>query len=229
MEIVPPIEDRKELIAALARGLVQTIPIAGGLLAESINLWINPLEKRKNEWVNDVSSAINQICLDLSILPETLARDERFFSFLMQSTMVALKNHQDEKLRALRSAIVSSADTARFSEDESFIFLRNVDELTSTHLMLLSALGRHAAAIESATKLEEVFEVVCGSAPSIGRSLFRVCLRDLSSRSLCVFDDLDDFPEYETKREFRVTESSGTRPLTLTDAGQRFLEFITRG
>ena len=229
MKIIPPIDAKAEQIAALARGVVQAVPLAGGLLAESIDLWANPIEKRKVRWIRDVSESINKICDELGMLPSTLAEDDRFISFLMQATLVALRNHQDEKLLALKFALTSSTDASRFSEDESFIFLRYVDELTPTHLLLLSELGKHVEKLNNLSTIDEIYSLVITVAPNIERFVFRLCLRDLASRSLIVFDDLDDFPEYVTKRQFYVTSSSGKRPLTLTESGLKFLEFVVLG
>ena len=229
MPIVPPSEEKEERVAALARGIVQAVPFAGGLLAESIDLWVNPVEKRKTRWVKEVSAAINQLCEDLCVLPETLANDERFVSFLMQATLIALRNHQEEKISALKAALTASTGTSCFSEDEGFVFLRYVDELTPTHLRILAHLSTQKEHLELAAKLDDIYTLVATDVANLDRTLFRICLRDLASRSLVVFDDIDDFPEYDTKREFVVTEASGKRPLTVTEAGTRFLAFIALG
>lgn len=208
---------------------MQVVPGAGGFLSEAIDLWVNPLERRKARWVQEVTTAINQICDDLSILPEQLAKDERFLSFLMQTTLSALRSHQNEKLTALREALAAACDASRFSEDEAFVYLRYVDELTPTHVALLASVRTNRPNLADLTSLESIFELVSAKGLTIERMLFRTCLRDLSLRSLVAFDDIEDFHEYETRRVYRVTESSANRPLTITETGNRFLSFVALG
>jgi hypothetical protein len=85
---------------------------------------LNPLEKRRQQWSYEVFLAIEEIKARFSLLPESLETNERFVSFLYQATIVALKNHQREKIQALKNALVSAADPASESEDIAFQFLK---------------------------------------------------------------------------------------------------------
>ena len=50
----PPTDPKAELAAALVESAVSAIPIAGGVISEVGNLYLNPLEKRKQVWMNEV-------------------------------------------------------------------------------------------------------------------------------------------------------------------------------
>jgi hypothetical protein len=141
---VPRNETRSEVAVALVKGALQAVPIAGGLLAEVVNLFVNPAEKRKERWLIEVSSVIEKLQKEVGLVPEVLQKDERFISFLYQATQIALRNHREEKIRALRETLEATAKGNMPEEDTAFQFLRYVDELSVTHLRVLGSLNKHA-------------------------------------------------------------------------------------
>ncbi len=223
----PPTDPKAELAAALVKGAVSTIPIAGGMISEVGNLYLNPLEKRKQAWMNEVGRAIEEIRERFSRLPESLEDDESFISFLYQTTILALKNHQREKLEALSNALVSAADPKCVSEDLVFQFIRYIDELSVTHLKILAGIEKHAGQLTRLENLDQVYSRFQSlTAISLDRAMFRSFLQDLDARFLICIGDLEDFAEYATKVEHIVTEQSGKRPLTVTEFGRTFLSFL---
>src|SRR2546423_9419772 len=104
-----PSDPRIETAAAILKGAVSGVPFVGGLIAEVGNLYLNPLEKRKQLWLAEVGQAIDDIRRRYSLLPTSLQNDDRFVSFLYQTTILALKNHRREKITALRNALDSAA------------------------------------------------------------------------------------------------------------------------
>ena len=226
--ILPPELPKTEAAAALLKGAVSAIPVVGGVVAELANLYLNPMERRKQAWVAEVSQAINAINARFALLPEDLERNESFISFLYQATLCALKNHRREKLKALKGALISSLDTNRFPEDTALQFLRYIDELTVTHLALLSqmsALGEKLAQLEM---LEHLYTELSATLETpLERTAFRTFVYDLDSRFLIRVGDLIDFPEYASKRSFLETEGSVARPLQVTPLGFAFLSFLS--
>jgi hypothetical protein len=222
-----PENSKEETIAAIAKGAVSIIPIVGGIVSEVGNLYLNPIEKRKQRWVNEVTLAINEINQQFAILPEQLEMDERFISFLYQTTILALKNHQKEKINSLRNALVSSANPNEIGEDVAFQFLRYIDELTPSHLHLLACLNKHIGQFARFENLEQVYGKFSElSSLHIDRTTFRSFLHDLDARFLIRIGDLEDLPEFASKISFRVTESSSTKTLEVTSLGRMFLDFI---
>jgi hypothetical protein len=59
--IQPPTSPTTEAAAALLKGAVSAIPFVGGVISEVGNLYLNPLEKRKQQWMYEVSVAIEEI------------------------------------------------------------------------------------------------------------------------------------------------------------------------
>ena len=222
----PPESPKLEAAAAVARGLVGLLP-AGSLIVEVANQ-LNPLERRKQAWLIQVSEAINEIQERLEILPQELWADERFISFAWEASLIALKNHRSEKILALKKAIISTADSDAVEEDVAFQFLRYIDELTVTHIKLLSCMAMHA---EKFTEVSQV-EVILARVEEVlqmklDRSSFRSFLSDLERVYLIRTNELEDLPEDGPKNpEYIITESGGFTGLMITHHGQRFLKFI---
>jgi hypothetical protein len=59
---------------------------------------------------------------------------------VLQATSIALRNHQKEKLEALRNAVVNSVLPSSADDDIKLMFLDLVDELKVSHLRLLRLL-----------------------------------------------------------------------------------------
>src|SRR5690242_19540174 len=135
MPVEYPKESNEEKVEAIVRAMVQAVPFVGGPLAELINSFLSVAEERKRAWGEEISFVVSNLARDLQLMPQTLADNQRFVSVLIQATTLAYKTHQKEKLQALKSAVVSAADE-RFEDDDVFIFLRYVDELTPSHLKL---------------------------------------------------------------------------------------------
>lgn len=227
--IQPPISPKTEAAAALLKGAVSEIPFLGGVISEVGNLYLNPLEKRKQQWMIEVSRAIEEINRRYARLPVSLQNDETFISFLYQATIIALKNHQREKISALRDALVSAADPKRVFEDLAFQFLRYIDELSVTHLGILACLDKHAGQFTKLERLEQVLSKLqsfLGTA--IERAAFRSFLHDLDARFLIRSGDLEDLPEYATKKSYALLEESARRSLEVTSLGRSFLSFVHR-
>ena len=224
---VPREEIKSEIAVALIKGAVQIVPFAGGLLAEVLNLFVNPTEKRKERWLIEVSSAIEKLQKEVGLVPEALQKDERFISFLYQATQIALRNHRVEKIRALREALEATAKGDIPEEDAAFQFLRFIDELSVTHLRVLGALNEHSDQFARTGKLEQVLiHLERYLNTSIERAHFRAVIKDLESRSLILAIDVEDLPEFATGQNFLLTENSGAKPLGVTSLGRSFLKFI---
>jgi hypothetical protein len=73
--------------------------------------------------------------------------NESFLTVVLQATSIALRNHQKEKLEALRNAIINSVLPSSANDDIKLIFIDLVDQLKVPHLRLLRMLyepGRYS-------------------------------------------------------------------------------------
>ena len=225
--IKPPIDAKIEAAAALTKGALSIVPVVGGFLAELGNLYLNPLEKRKQRWMIEVSSALNTIHERFSLSREDLEKDDRFMSFLYVATSIAIKTHQDSKLGALRNSLAKSVSCSQINEDVGRQFLRYIDELTPTHLMLLQTLEKHEARYATFTLLAEVVDAIGADIGSqLDRDATRAFLHDLDARFLIRFGDLEELTEYATKVSVELREESSVRGIEVTALGRSFLSFI---
>ncbi|MBE1426856.1 hypothetical protein H4684_003534 [Desulfomicrobium macestii] len=225
---IPREETVKEVAVALVKGALQATPLVGGLLAEVMNLFVNPAEKRTERWLAEVLSTIEKLQKELRVVPEVLQNDERFISFLYQATQIALRNHRVEKIRALRNALEATAIGNMPEEDIAFQFLKFIDEFSLMHLRLLDFINKHA--MQGRVTLEQVlsqFEIYLGA--SIERAHFRAVIKDLELRSLILAGDVQDLPEFATQQNAVFTDDFEPKPLCVTSLGQSFLEFIAEG
>jgi hypothetical protein len=95
--------------------------------------------KRMSDWCEDLRLHLNELSQKMDgLTPEALATNGAFISAFAQATQTALKTHQEEKLEALRNAVLNVAAGLAPPEDHyQTFFLSLVDSLTPTHLLML--------------------------------------------------------------------------------------------
>jgi hypothetical protein len=124
----------------VGRTLVGIVPLIGSPLAELINsVFGSPISRRRDKWLiyaleglEEIRSKVPDFTLD------NLSKNEQFVTATLQATQIALRNHQKEKLEALRNAIMNVALSPNSAEDQSMMFLDWIDTLTVSHIKVLS-------------------------------------------------------------------------------------------
>jgi hypothetical protein len=141
MKDIPEVPDKStgDLAYTVVKAAMSAIPAVGGSAAELLGLVFGPpLEKRRTEWSKRLAEAVRELQERADgITPETLAADPVFVTTAMHATQVAIRTHQEEKLVALRNAVVNSATATAPQDDLKAIFLNLVDAFTPTHLKIL--------------------------------------------------------------------------------------------
>jgi hypothetical protein len=140
----------KDAAYEAGRAIVSILPAVGGPLQVLFeNVFQAPLDKRKQAWLEELVGIVEELQKRIEgFRPEALAKSEAFISVALQASQIALRNHKREKLDALRNAVLNSALPTAPSEDEQIIFLRFVDDLTPSHLRLLTFLDSPARWME---------------------------------------------------------------------------------
>ncbi|MBU1994990.1 hypothetical protein KKC15_09815 [bacterium] len=138
-----PEQSNKDYISSTVKGVVSAIPVAGGPLSVLFEtVFSTPLDKRKKEWFQSLADAIEELTKKVDgITPEALSQNEVFISVSMQATQIALRNHQKEKLDALRNAVINSTNTISLDENKLLMFTRIIDDMTPLHLKVLEFLN----------------------------------------------------------------------------------------
>lgn len=224
----PPSKKRGGDIAReIGKAIVSAVPTAGGPLQVLFeNVFASPIEKRKQAWLEQLAGVVSEVQERVKDLtPEKLASSEAFVTVAMQASQMAIRNHQQAKLEALRNAVLNSALPNPPQEDEQMIFLRLIDQLTPWHLRVLSLLNNPIEWMERnkvaypgwgmggvATVIEHCLPDLRGQ-----RETYDQIVRDLQAEGLL------DQGQY-----VHVTMTGhGMVESRTTDRGKRFSKFIT--
>jgi len=122
-----------------ARVVLSSIPGVGGAAKEIFNAIVAPpLAKRQAKWIESVVDKLRELEGRVEGFKiENLPENETFITIITYATTIALRNHQEEKLEALRNAVLNTAVSPSLEEDLRHMFINFVDELTPWHLRLL--------------------------------------------------------------------------------------------
>lgn len=127
-------------VVATIAGTLGADPITGA--AAGIGSFVfsavvsKPLERRLHEWREKVGTDIEKLKSN-GITVESLSNDERFITIVSQATLIAIRNHHDVKLTALRNATLNTALSIDMDENEELMFLSLIDNFTPLHLVIL--------------------------------------------------------------------------------------------
>lgn len=121
------------------RAGLSTAPYLGGPLTEFFSMVIAPpLEKRRDAWMIEIFTRLKKLEEQVEGFKiENLAQNDIFISTLFYASTVAMRTHQQEKLDALRNAVINSAIQPTIDENLQLMFLNLVDSYTPWHLILL--------------------------------------------------------------------------------------------
>lgn len=224
-DIDPPVESTGDKLHRVVRAGLGLLPVGSGTAVELFGSLITPpLERRRQKWMVEVTEALQELESQNSINMHELFEDEEFISTLIEASAAAIRNHEQEKLAALKAAVVNTAAGAAPEFSKREIYLRYVGELTLWHLKILSLFNdpegwmqRHGDAVPSVYSgartqiLESAFPQLRGQ-----RSFYDQLWKDLYSRGLLNTDS----------PHAMMTGTGLSQPCT-TDPGKEFLSFIT--
>ncbi|HDS1758835.1 hypothetical protein [Pseudomonas sp. M5] len=134
----PAMESDADKLHRVARLGIGLVPVAGCPLLELFGSVLEtPLNKRKTETMIQIGEIINQLIDDGVVTEKGLQENEVFVSTVAEACAISLRNHQEEKLEALRNAVRNSALPRCPADDYRQLFLNFVDVCTVTHIRLL--------------------------------------------------------------------------------------------
>jgi len=221
----PPKSSGGDAAHAMARAGLGTIPVVGAAATELFTAIVTPpLEKRRNEWMLKVGEALKKLEEQKGIKLDELKNNDAFIDIVMHASQAAIRNSQEEKLQALRNAVLNSALPNPPEESIQQMFINFVDTLTSWHLKLLDLVKdpevwakRHGHTFPNlmaggfSTIIESAFPELRGR-----RDFYDQLGKDLTYRGLASTDN------------FHVTTTG--RALTqkrTTGMGDSFMKFIS--
>jgi hypothetical protein len=135
---LPPEPDKGDAVYAAGRALLSVIPVAGGAAVELFQFIITPpIEKRRNEWMKEIGEAVQNLKQSKGIDIEQLKSNDVFVDTLLQASQIALRNSQQDKINALKNAVINSALPQPIEQTLQQMFLDWIDTFTVWHIRVL--------------------------------------------------------------------------------------------
>lgn len=130
----------REIVERAVEAGLGAVPIAGAVLAVTFATAVNwRLNERREKWVTDLAEAVDKLRdrvdgLDLGALLDS----DVFVDAVVSATRTIEHTHQQDKIDALRNAVLNSATPGAPDADTQAMFLSLIDRYTPSHLRLLT-------------------------------------------------------------------------------------------
>lgn len=222
----PPQADLGDTAHVVKRAVLSFIPGATDLFEYFVR---PPLQKRLEKWQEDVAIALRRLENDQGVKLETLQNNELFISIVAQATAIAVRNHQKEKLEALKNVIVNSGVSLGVDDDIQLTFVRFLDELTPSHLKLLKFIVENEDRIKLLKSYPAIYELIYTDIPDApSRDKFKLLIGDLSIRSLIhISQDIDDFEDVYQASSLLLESTNDSLPrIIVTSIAKMFISYI---
>ena len=215
-------------VHSTAKVAISAIPWVGGPGVELMNRLINPpLTKRREEFLASLFGRLESLEARIEGLKvESLRDNPEFVSAVMQATWAAIRTHSQEKLEALRNAVLNVAIGKPPDEDLREMLLHWVDALTPFHLQILARIGqRQTGPLELLPCLRE-WELARQAASELEAD--GLVGRRSSSLTVTapVFGTVSRVQEHPAEYFFRKPGGEVAPIAELTELGKEFLAFI---
>jgi hypothetical protein len=149
---------------------------------------------------------------------------------VLQATYVAIRNHHEEKRRALANCVFNAVVVTDIETDLQLSFVRYVDELSPSHIVLLRAISDRSSEIAPLKSYESLYLLLCTNLTNNPtRDVFKMMFLELQGRGLIrISQDIDDFEGvYEASAILSERTRDNLPRVILSEVGQQFLEFIS--
>jgi hypothetical protein len=141
MDTNPPDKSKsRKIVERIGEAAVASVPLVGNALAITLVTTLNwRLEQRREEWFTKLAEAIEDLrnrVNDFDI--DSLADNDLFVDAVVSATRTVEHTHQEDKLTALRNAVLNSVSPDAPDADTQAVFFNMVDRFTPSHLRLLT-------------------------------------------------------------------------------------------
>ena len=222
----PPKASKGDHAHALVRSGLGAIPFGGTAAVELFNKVVTPpLERRRDEWRESVGERLNSLESARVVDLDELQENDGFVTVVMHASQAALRNHEEEKLDALRNAVLNAALPEPIDHSIQQMFVRYVDELTVWHIRLLRLFQDPAAWFQSNDVTPPTFalsssldRLIAAAYPDLGRrgDLWELIASELHTKGLFSGGNLRT-----------MMSADGAFQKRTTDLGDELLRYIT--
>lgn len=144
MKMTPPSHSTgRQLAHTGAEMIVNMVPVFGGTMAVALTIALNhTLNKRRERWFTRLAEAVDELQGRFAGFdPDALAENEAFVDAVVTATRIVDRTSQEEKIEVLRNAVLNSALPTAPHEDVQQLYFTMIDDLTPTHMQLLTLLN----------------------------------------------------------------------------------------
>lgn len=208
------------------RAALSTIPFAGGTAVELFNrLLAPPIQRRRDAWLTDLAQRVTKLEREDRIAVKDLQDNEEFASTFMRASQVAVRNHQKEKIEALRNAVLNVAVGCGPADAKREMFLALINELGVWHLRVLSLLSdppgwfeRNGKQMPKFAISSSLHQIIKAGMPDLAadRDFLEIVMKDLDNRKLASATGL-----------MTLMSAQGATQKQTSDLGDEFIRFIT--
>lgn len=201
---------------ALAKAGLSLIPVVGGPAVELFQLVVqSPLDRRRSEWMAQVGERL-QILEQEGLNLQKLQDNEQFITAVMRASAAAIKTHKEEKLVALRNAVLHVAVGQGPEETVQHMLLSLIDEFSEMHLRVLAF--AHAPRPTGSISHSGLGAVLENNIPTLRgqQDLYDQLWKDLYLRGLVSLNGLH-----------ATMSGNGLSQSRTTSLGQALLDFIS--
>lgn len=210
---------------SVVNAAVSSIPVFGSVASEIFNMVIaTPLEKRKEKWMLKIAESLEELQNKVDGFDvHKLCDNELFISVLNRASQVALSNHQEEKLSALKNAVMNTALNIPIDENEEMMFLNMIDVMTPWHLKIIFYFDAPEERFKEFSI--NLMKDIMGS-PLLPLQEFYPELKSRNDFINLIVNDLYNRGVLNTKDLNCTMSSRGMYASRLTEYGRRFFNYI---
>jgi len=215
----------KDIAHSIVKGGLGAIPVFGSLATEIFGLILTPpLEKRRAEWMNEISVKLKELEENKTINFEELQNNEQFIDVVLQSTTLALRTSDKEKIKAFQNAVLNTATGDSPDQTLSQIFLNQLDSFTIWHIKVLKFIDSPKLWFESAGKTPPSY--MAGSISAVIKVAFPE-LKNQDDLLDIIWNDLSTAGFHRTSGIKSTISGDGVLNERTTTIGKQFIQFIT--
>jgi hypothetical protein len=232
-----PKENTTDYSERFIKGVLGIVPFAGTALGELFSVVIPPsIEKRRNNWMSEVSTVLNELMSNNANLINDLKDNEEFISLLLETSQLALKTHRDEKLKLFSQALKNSINIDfNFFVKETYI--RYIEELNPNQISILNFIHRYQDRIKDVDSFQKYYNLLTkgsvGLSPTIDSTFdittVRFFMQDLDKKGLILIShSIEELEDLVRENDYITTESKkGDLPyIKITQFGVNFLKMV---
>jgi hypothetical protein len=141
MDTRPPGKSKgREIAERAAEAGLNAVPLVGGTLAVTLVTTLNwKLNQRRDKWLEELAIAVEELSKRVDgIDMDTLAENPLFVDAVVNATRTIEHTHQEEKITALRNAVLNSALPGAPDADAQAVLFNMLDRFTGSHLRFLT-------------------------------------------------------------------------------------------